>query len=740
MKNLSLTLISFFFILSVASSENYIDNNSIKENLNCNIGSFENVSFTNKAEEISIEIPNSSAWSRNVFEAFLENKTYILEKYKKKFYAKVTLKSGKNKKCLLESKIRIHGDNLDHIDISNPLFQFNTNNTPLTSLDVDLKVGNVNNIVKFKLLIPETRNSENYIILQSILSELGFITPITKLINVNVNQTGKKKYLFLQKPSKEMLERHGFKEGPILAVDETYLWSKTKRKDTYLPKLVNNKWASTSDEHLRISKEALDVISLIYLDYHQRHAVEKTSHIYELYYKILENEGYDFSAVKKYDLSLIALNSQHGLHPNNRKFYFDPLGKKFVPISNDEDPLLKKYELPLSINNQFFIDFSLADEVLFDLSNIDIDKLYSKVNLLGVEVSRERLKHILIDAKSNLNIYRKNNKKNELSSVNYSNYFKKIDAEVFFSKYKKNKIIFEKCRFDKCEEIELENKEKSKIFSNKKDKGVQYITDSSFYKGEKIIIKKNNNFSISNFENGNIYYNDKVKFNIDSKNRVITINQINPEGRFVFYNTNLKNYKIIFNGIKKKYLKDQSRISDFNLTGCLTFKNVFFNTAEIFVKNTGCEDAVNIVNSSGVINMTEISDTSSDALDVDFSQLNFNKINISNALNDCIDFSFGKYEAKDINLLSCGDKGVSVGEKSTFNVDNLSINKTKIAFASKDSSLSSIKSLFSENYEYCLLAYRKKQEFSGGKITIKKNNCLPKTSFSDKYSNIRFIK
>ena len=158
MKNLSLTLISFFFILSVASSENYIDNNSIKENLNCNIGSFENISFTNKAEEISIEIPNSSAWSRNVFEAFLENKTYILEKYKKKFYAKVTLKSGKNKKCLLESKIRIHGDNLDHIDISNPLFQFNTNNTPLTSLDVDLKVGNVNNIVKFNYFVFDQRN------------------------------------------------------------------------------------------------------------------------------------------------------------------------------------------------------------------------------------------------------------------------------------------------------------------------------------------------------------------------------------------------------------------------------------------------------------------------------------------------------------------------------------------------------------------------------------------------------
>ena len=210
MKNLSLTLISFFFILSVASSENYIDNNSIKENLNCNIGSFENISFTNKAEEISIEIPNSSAWSRNVFEAFLENKTYILEKYKKKFYAKVTLKSGKNKKCLLESKIRIHGDNLDHIDISNPLFQFNTNNTPLTSLDVDLKVGNVNNIVKFKLLIPETRNSENYIILQSILSELGFITPITKLINVNVNQTGKKKIFIFTKTIKRNARKTWF--------------------------------------------------------------------------------------------------------------------------------------------------------------------------------------------------------------------------------------------------------------------------------------------------------------------------------------------------------------------------------------------------------------------------------------------------------------------------------------------------------------------------------------------------
>ena len=53
--------------------------------------------------------------------------------------------------------IRQHGDWLDHIKLMNDKGQF------FRSLDVKLKNGNILNNVRFKLLIPDTRNSYNVI-------------------------------------------------------------------------------------------------------------------------------------------------------------------------------------------------------------------------------------------------------------------------------------------------------------------------------------------------------------------------------------------------------------------------------------------------------------------------------------------------------------------------------------------------------------------------------------------------
>ena len=73
-------------------------------------------------------------------------------------------------------------------------------------------------------------------------------------------------------------------------------------------------------------------------------------------------------------------------------------------------------------------------------------------------------------------------------------------------------------------------------------------------------------------------------------------------------------------------------------------------------------------------------------MDADFSNLEFKNININKANNDCIDFSFGNYRINEANVKNCGDKSVSVGEKSNVNINLIDISNSKNGVVSKDSS------------------------------------------------------
>ena len=92
--------------------------------------------------------------------------------------------------------------------------------------------------------------------------------------------------------------------------------------------------------------------------------------------------------------------------------------------------------------------------------------------------------------------------------------------------------------------------------------------------------------------------------------------------------------------------------------------NTSVKNLSINVSNSTCEDAVNFINSSGVLNTVFINDSISDALDVDFSDLKFKEIKIKSAKNDCVDVSYGNYKIEKLYSEKCGDKALSVGEKS----------------------------------------------------------------------------
>ena len=166
-----------------------------------------------------------------------------------------------------------------------------------------------------------------------------------------------------------------------------------------------------------------------------------------------------------------------------------------------------------------------------------------------------------------------------------------------------------------------------------------------------------------------------------------------------------------------------------------------FNNVKIKGDKGACEDTINLINSIGEINEIKITDAFSDALDLDFSNLDIDNVMISKSNNDCADFSFGNYNIEKFNLNNCGDKALSVGERSVLNTNEAIISNSNIGIASKDSSIINVQETNIKNTKECLAAYNKKQEFSGSYLKIKRSKCINyyKMIDKDKFSHIEII-
>ena len=71
-------------------------------------------------------------------------------------------------------------------------------------------------------------------------------------------------------------------------------------------------------------------------------------------------------------------------------------------------------------------------------------------------------------------------------------------------------------------------------------------------------------------------------------------------------------------------------------------------------------------------------------------------------------------------------------------VDIFNSDKTEMAVASKDSSNVNLNITEIKNTKLCFAAYRKKQEFAGGKIVISSSNCNKDNIYYSKGSQIVF--
>jgi len=770
-KFISFSIIVFIFttFYFFGSEKTFIENNSYSQSTsefqNSNvfdeiepfclgIDQSDEVKSPNQINSLDIEIQNSRDWYTNFLSAYLEEGPIILDKYKKTFISNISVNTDSHT-CTFLAEVRISGDFKDHL--------YGENFNP--SLDVKLLEGNILNITRFKLFLPSSKNADDEVFFANLMKELGFLSPKTFYTNVNINKKSSHKYIFQEKINKEFLESNGLRESAIFESNEKIYWEVKKKnlsssrevyKSLIFGKVLNSNWAVRSDVNLSTTLAALETFNA---------ALLTSRNWWNLNNSLLSKNSFD---LYKFDAAMIAAGAEHGLVLHNRKFYYNFYDNNFYPIYYDGMPDFSKDLSNKDLTNKINLNINFDEYDLEKIKTyIDLNTLIKASNLLKSQIEIEPDKFVKILEKNNLFLdlnYVENTLNKFINNITYisnltiSNKNKKFienfenldedilrnsinnlreiynDVPVNFVTINQNDFNVKSCEFDlsSCQNLQ-----------NSKDV-IKDLLDDEFSENRNIVygsnINKFLNTSMENsrklpvvIQNAEIYLKGSSYIEFDELNNVLNV-YIGDRGNVLITS---KNNPILFNVklVKKPEDSSDEFFQDI-FTGCLNFYEVKFLNNLIYSENQNCEDSVNIINSKGTIKKIEILNSFSDGLDVDFSNLIIESVYINNSGNDCADFSYGIYTVKDMVVSKCNDKGISIGELSTFDLSKLTINNVFNGLAVKDSSKLIVGDLMIEDVDYCITTYRKKQEFSGGEVKYNQVNCQENRFFVQKGSTV----
>jgi inorganic pyrophosphatase len=716
-----------------------------------------------KLEKIEINTIENRKFQSNNLKILIDPRKSILPKFKKKYLSNLLVIYSNGDRCQLKAFIRQNGDMRDHIRFVNGKIH--------QSLDVSLVNGNINGIVKFKLLLEDTRGiKEDEVIITELLREIGFISPRTSLVETKINNAFST-MIFQEKSVKEMLEFNFRREGPILEGNEKFMFmfqseilrdGTAQYKKTYnamergvglqLARLSNSNWSMKSQNHFKISFNALSLLNKIYLTFLSNYKNKINNFDFQGYSLSNEMLGMgNVEHIKKlnfFNILLHAAGADHGLLPHNRKFYWNSVMNFFEPIYYDGTLDFNKNIANQAFSANMWLPYHgdlLQDHNLLikKLQIIDIDKLFKKLEIKNIGIDKSLLEKKINTLVENIKNSHKNiqnadeelvkfNKDISFNIIYKNNFIKNLKENNFNSKFVKilnqdeDILVLEKCDV-------ITNLCENKVYNfyNLDDRAeLRTIMESNFenknffYEIDPLVKTRDPNIQIAKIQNTDLIYSNDVEINYDDENNILNILQKKEGSRVFFKNGKLTDININFIGNASQNNLVDFPIDKFGNTGCITFVNIEFSNVSLSSQNSNCEDAVNIIRSKGKIKNINISNSISDALDIDFSQISIDKAIITNSKNDCSDFSMGNYNINELITEFCGDKSISVGENSIFTAKKINSKFSNIALATKDSSHSFVDFIEIYKTKYCIAAYNKKQEFAGGKIEINEINCI----------------
>tara|TARA_B100000029_G_scaffold439034_1_gene455346 strand:- start:1101 stop:3476 length:2376 start_codon:yes stop_codon:yes gene_type:complete len=779
LKNLFYIIFLFFLLIIILISINLIDNRFVKvshNNIkNCNELNYVTSKFIQNENfqkfNINLLINDERKWKRILLNnqlSFLNNNNFANNK---KIKAQIIF-SINGFKCLSQAIIRPHGDTpVHHLDENNNILS-------LPSIKVNLIDNNIFGVTKFILFKPAARHYKNEVFITTVLDQLGILAPRTSMVNVEFSNNSYE-FIFQERIVKEFLENNNLIEGPIFKGDERFAFNYWQLNDyPSNHKLSNGNWILKNKNNELVSQKALNVINFIA---HFNSSEIKANKIADYIYlsKSANLESY-FDEFEFFDSAMYAFSTVHNLSIDDRRYYYDSVKNKFIPIYydgkgsiinkknniNEDFKNIKKnwyfamikykdQDLKMRAINQKVTPSAIkgAHMMIKKIKNLDVNLIQTNLSKRGLNLSKEKIVNILYLVTNNLKYISKLDKNNVLKikiDLNKKPFTKDIQniikAKYIFENSLNNNYLV--CNLDLSDclnknKFDINHKklfEQSLISENKKFdliyKGQinNFINKSIKFQDDAIdLIKVNDKFKIINL-NKNI-------LKINQNNRSIHIEKINPKGRILIIG-DISKWKFYFIDNFKSEKYDISR-DQYGLTGCINIYDSYLENISFYISDAKCEDGLNIVRSNGSIEALNVYNSISDGVDFDFSNILVNNLNIVKSKGDCIDFSYGNYDLLNAKFDKCDDKSISLGEKSNLKVNLAKVYNSNIALASKDSSEATIENINITESLYCLQAYNKKTEFSGAVIYVEKMSCnnsinFEKFIYKDNRSNIVF--
>lgn len=681
-------------------------------------------------KEIYVNVSNSRKWAMNSLRIIKSGSENIKDKFKRKFKSTIDVVYDFGR-CSYKANIRQSGDWRDHIELSD-------GGRIRQSIDVKLKEGNIAGIVKFKLLLPSTRKGEEEVYATVLLRELGYLAPRTVLIDAEVNGN-KEKYLLQESTRKEMLEYNNRREGPVFEGDESLLWGYGKFPLFSLEKISlarqeNIKWALKGKTSLEISLIALGRMQSTYLDYVLNQFPEGYISAGSIDWRLLNLGKKPIRSPYLYEILLLSMNGDHALRPHNRKYYYNTIDDIFEPIYYDGN-ITSNSDVRFEFTEKEHLSRFMNKLEASDLErlNSDLEKVKAE-NALGPGFG-EFVKNTRTNLETVMSVLRANGgwSNNYTYPVNrisdYSSLlFKSLPSSrsVFVGEVHDEVIDVESCIFDGCSSEEISYEDIAKIMARRGDPGLFVLSYNK---------KIDDTESVTVLDGIMIEHSSGAT--VERADGVLLLKQSDPNDWFLIRDSIISNITIRFIGKGEEVNKSGQRFNLRGITGCLTIYNSTIKDSSIYAIGGSCEDSINIVSSKGTIDRISVVDSSSDAIDSDFSSLDVQEITVENSGNDCVDFSSGLYNINNMNVVNCGDKGISVGESSSVVVENAFINSRKIGVSSKDSSASQI--MYAEiTAPVCSESYNKKQEFGGASLVLEQVVCSNDNYYADESSLIAF--
>ena len=718
---------------------------------------------------LEIKINDYRKWQVNNIRILSNTSHVIRDKFKKKFNADLIFTLEKDIKCHLKARVRTQGDLKDHIIYKDgQVYQ---------SLDIQLLDGHINNITRFKLFLDGTRGiSKDEVFMTELLREFNYIAPRTQLLKVKMNNLNMT-MLFQEKASKEMLEFHKRREAPILEGDEKYMmryaadvqnkeginWPEILRVSEIgsriqLAKMTNTNWTIKNENFLNTSINALKNLNNVYLIYINNYKDKKNNFSFLRYH--LNNQLLSYNSKRNelklniYDILIMSANGYHGLYAHNRKFYWNAFEEFFEPIYYDGEFDLSKRpdHLNFPLENNFLQSVYKTQELL---QNLDFQNFRNKLINKNLNLSIGDIASKIEKLTDNIEFIKKLYLEKNIEDLKFDSLLKEKDdqLEQYYQNLRDQKIKIKFLSYNNQEKSFLLCEGITKICKEKFHLNIDQVRnlleanlkiDDYFYEifNNEVPRDLNYKFKLLNnefFKNVKFYYNQHIEFNYDKKNNLFLIKQKNNLGRVFFLGGKVKNVTIKFFGNEILFNKNlANRLDDNNLTGCLSFIDIKFEDSLLESHNSICEDGINIINSKGKIKQINSQNSMFDGIDIDFSNVFLDKVEIINSYNDCIDFSGGEYIVRLLIAKRCKDKGISVGENTSINLNEIIVDNVDIGIASKDSSKAYLDKSKIMNSKICYSAYKKKQEFNGGYLAIENSSCRNSLNIfeNDDYSKV----